>query len=200
MSGKLSFFAAIISAVLVTSAIAGFLVFYSDSHPTTKVTTETITVTSLNTIVQIVTSVSTTSLEPSMITLNGTVESEGNLPVAVEFCSMTRQPSGNSTGVTGIKCGTFSSPIHITNQTLQTIGSVNYTYFFGTYSARLLNNATYLLQVRLLQSNSGPGFEEEAGWLPLDYTSSSGITGYGIYCFKIYENSTTTFECNSGFG
>jgi hypothetical protein len=199
--------ALLVVAVVITSTVGGGVVVYYDfgSH-TSDMTTQTVTVTSLNTIVRLVTSVSSQDAAPVAVQLNGTVESEGNYPIAVEFCSLTRQilQHRNSTSlqneISGISCGSYSAPIQVTNQTQERFGSFNQTYFFGTYSAKLPNNATYLLQVRLLQSSAGPGFEEEAGWLPLNYTSSSRILGYGIACFKILENSTLVFQCSSGFG
>jgi hypothetical protein len=190
---------------LIASSTAGAVFVYYNSVPrVTAVVTDTITLTSVNTVVQIITRTPVQNVPSTTIILNGTVESEKNYPVAVDFCSYTTQNFFRGNGsveeapVSGISCGSYSSPVHITNQTLERIGSDNITFFLGTYSAKLPNNATYLLQVRL-QSSAGPGFEEEAGWLPLNYTSSHQISGYGVSCYEVYENGSQSFQCNSGF-
>jgi hypothetical protein len=197
--------ASLLVAGLVVSAIAGAVaVYYAPIGKSTSTVTATVTVTSLNTIVQLVTKVSPESV-PSSIMVNGTIQSESNLPVAIDFCSYTSEnfsPTNESVEANpsgGILCGTHTTPVHITGQTLEKFGDENLTYFDGTYSAQLPNNATYLLQVRLLQSGSGPSFEEEAGWLPLNYTSSARIVGYGIACFELQENGSNAFQCSSGF-
>jgi hypothetical protein len=179
-------------------------VYYGSSVLPPTVIVNTTTVTSIATVIQLVTSISTRPSDPSLVTLNGTVQSAGDLPVAVDFCSLTRQSLINvdntSVGneITGISCGAYSSPVRVTNKTLETSGYGNYTNFLGTYSTKLPNNATYLLQVRLMLA-SGANFEEEAGWLPLNYTTSSHIIDFGIVCFNLANNGSSSYQCNSGF-
>ena len=163
--------------------------------------TRTTTVTSFDTIVQVVTSTPLTT--PSTVTLYGTIQSEINYPVAVDFCKYTSEVihisnnASQESQLNGAACGSFSATV--TNQTTENFGPNN-TYFVGRYSVALPNNATYLLQVRLLQSSTGPDFEEQAGWLPLNYTSSTKISGYGIVCYQFYLSADANVECSSGFG
>jgi len=193
----------IVTAVIVSAVGSGLGVYYGLKGQVPPVVTDTVTVTSLNTIVRIETS-TFIGIAPSSITIFGTIESENNYPVAVGFCKLNDQPIlplGNSSQYVdsggGVTCGNYTSIV--SNETSQTYAN-NLVYFLGRYSATLPNNATYLLQVRLLQSRSGPDFEEEAGWLPLNYSASREIGSYGIACFDVDENGTITFQCSSGFG
>jgi len=191
-------FAGLLLIAIVLSATAGALgVYYGvDSH-SPQTSTQTVTLTSVNTVVQIVTSLPQSS--PSLIAVQGTVESEDNYPVSVDFCRLSGTGGSNSSlpQLTGVTCGGLSASV--TNQTTR-ISEQNRTFYYGVYTARLPNNATYLLQVRLNHARVGYLFEEQAGWLPLNYTGSSRIGNYGISCYDLIQNGTLTFECNSGFG
>jgi hypothetical protein len=201
LPGRTALVFLLISTVLASAFVGGIAVFYGGGLREAPTVTHTTTVTSYNTIVQIVTSTPETA--PSTVMLYGTIQSEINYPVEVDFCKYTSEviPISNNISqesqLNGAACGSFSATV--TNQTKENFGP-NDSYFVGNYSVALPNNATYLLQVRLLQSSAGPDFEEQAGWLPLNYTSSTRISGYGIVCYQFLVSAYTTVQCSSGFG
>lgn len=202
---RLSLISLVIVTLIVFSASI-ILAFYGSPNRSPKATTETVTITSVNTIIRLVTTTSSPSIPPPFVIVNGTVSSEVNYPVEIDFCTLTNEvisPQNLAVGgisISGVNCSAYSSQVEVTNETEQNIGNENVTYFGGTYSARVPNNATYLLEVRLHFSTTGPSFEEQAGWLPLNYTVSPQITGYGVDCFNLLQNGSVVFECSSGFG
>jgi hypothetical protein len=200
MIGRIAVFTILLISVIVSATVGGVIVYYgAGSHFVTTVT-QTDTVTSYNTIVQVVTATPANDA-PSMVTIDGTILSELNYPIAIDFCKFLSEPLSDNASVlaqlNGAYCGAYSASV--TNQTTENFGQ-NISYYEGEYSVNLPNNATYLLQVRLLESQSGPKFEEQAGWLPLNYTSSSRISDYGINCYQTNVNGDSTFQCSSGFG
>lgn len=193
----------VITAVIISATAGGLGVYYGLKNQVPGVVTETATITSINTIVRVQTSTLTMTTPPT-ITVYGTVESENNYPVEIDFCRLREQSlplTVNSSQYIeiggGVTCGNYTSVV--SNETSQTYAN-NLVYFLGQYSATLPNNATYLLQVRLLESRTGPSFEEQAGWLPLNYTTSPQIGSYGIACFDLEESGSINFQCSSGFG
>jgi hypothetical protein len=192
----------VLGGIVASGVISGLAVYYDSQNRPAVYLTQIVTTTSTNTVIQVVTRTPIESA-PASISVFGTIESETNYPVAIDFCALSAPStvafSNSSQGaeIIGVTCGKYSTSV--TNQTSQSVGP-NIVDFLGRYHATLPNNETYLLQVRLLQSRSGPGFEVQAGWLPLNYTVSSQIGSYGIGCFNIDENGTITFQCSSGFG
>lgn len=166
--------------------------------------TKTVTITSQNTVVEIVTRVSTVSA-PSKIAINGTVDSEYYYPVDVDFCVLQNELTVvNATETTsGIvtTCGLYSAPVQNISHSTETFGGSNQTfdYYHGTYSFVLPNNETYFILMNLHNLSSLSYSQQDVGWLPLNYTSSAEIVNFDISCYYLQGNLNLSFQCNSVF-
>ena len=152
-------------------------------HPTTSISTKTVTATSQNTVVEIVTSVSTLAAPPK-ITVNGTVDSEYFYPVDLKICNRAKSinvvnATETATGI-AITCGVFSAPVQNITHVTETFGGSNqtYNYYHGSYSIVLPNNDTYFLQVDLHNLSTTTYSEYDVGWLPLNYTISASVPNF----------------------
>jgi hypothetical protein len=183
--------------MLVIGAAIGSVVL----RPSTSVSTKTVTTTSPNTVVEIVTRVSEVA-PPPKLTISGTVDSEYYYPADVSICSrgksiMVTNVTETVTG-TVVTCGDYSAPVQ--NLTETSAGSNRtYNFYHGTYSMVLPNNESYFVQVNLHNLSSTTSFEQKVGYLALNYTESAAITDFDIFCSFSNGNLNSTFSCDITF-
>jgi hypothetical protein len=189
----------VVVLVAVISLALGTTLGYSMSSGKSSVTTETQTVTDSASIVVIrsttVTSVSSLH-DPSLVAINGTIETGFYMPVEVSFrlCYY-----GNLTGILGSTyCGNanYSSPV--TNISTWNVTS-NFAgptvqVFNGTYSLEVPNNSTYDVYLVIRdpsQANLTSNYEKvDVVRLPV-YSASPNISNYKIGCG--YEGAGNSF-------
>jgi len=186
--------------MLIIGAAIGSVIL----RPSTSVSTKTVTATSQNTVVEIVTRVSTLSA-PAKITVNGTVDSEYYYPYYVIACYRGKSidvvnSTETVTGI-GIACGTYTAYVQNITHMVETSDGSNqtYNYYQGSFSIVLPNNASYLFQVNLRNLSYGTSFDQDVGLLPLNYTISAQISDYNIFCYFSNGSLNAPFQCGPSF-
>ena len=193
-----------IVGISVCMLVIGAAIDSAISSRASTVSTKTVTATSQNTIVEIVTRVSTLA-PPPKIMINGTVDSEFFYPVDVNFCNRAKSISiVNATETltgTVVTCGNYSAFVQNIAHITETFGGSNKTYnlYYGSYSIALPNNDTYISQVNLHDLSKTTSFDQSVGWLPLNYTVSAKISNYDIFCYYSNGSLNSPFQCAPDF-
>jgi len=201
MASNAAKISAIIVAIVLSGLVGAVSEYYEFSSRIPPTSTQTITEVSQNTVIEIVTS-AFTARSPSKITLTGTVDSEYYYPSQVTFCSFQKAISFVnviSTVTTTVRnCGIYFAPIQNVNHTSEKFSASNQTFdhYHGTFSATLPNNGTYFVQINLVKLLTGSYFEEDIGWLPLNYTNSAKIAKFDIFCSYSQNNPNFPFLCS----
>jgi len=188
-------FAGFIVVLIVCAGIAGASIEYylDQSRPVIgggmSTLFQTVTESSIFTHVETVTRVSTIATFPANVEIEGSVYSEVYPSLYVSFI--------HCLPVAYVACSTFTSKVKNTENFTQSFGSLNYSYYLGTYQVVVPNNQTYGVAVGLASDLSNGSSLTALSAIPL-YALSPVIWGYNIDCFFPNTNhSLSSISCMS---